>query len=68
MLTSDHVHQVCRYGQGPATCRYLSQLTGQPGQFGCAKLVPLVKSRIDDMVANSMTTIVGRGDNCDGKK
>ncbi len=68
MPTSVHVMRICRYGEGEAQCRYLSPTPDSTGQFTCAKVTKSTKSRVDDLVANGSTTIVGRADNCDGQE
>jgi predicted metal-binding protein len=57
-----HVTQVCRPGEGAATCRYLLRA---PGAWVCAKHTAL-QAGLDERVVQE--TIVARGDNCPGRK
>lgn len=61
-LTSIHVNDVCRLGQGTDCCRYL--LLGRDG-WECGKLTPIAAS-IDLQVLDGH--MKSAGDNCDGIK
>lgn len=67
MPNSDYVLHVCRNGEGPAQCRYLTPVRDSTGQFACAKLNPATKGRIDDLIASGSSKVTGRADNCDGQ-
>jgi hypothetical protein len=58
-LAQAHAEEVCKLGQGPATCRYLT--LGENGWF-CAKLDKKLKGDID----RQQETFMAKGDNCDG--
>lgn len=60
-IDQDHVENVCKIGQGPATCRYL---TMGRGGFSCEKHSELAMT-IDAKVLNGQFT--ARGDNCAGR-
>lgn len=55
------VREVCKVGQGYATCRYL---TMSANGWSCAKHSSL-RNHLDGRVA--MKTMRARGDNCPGK-
>lgn len=58
---ADHVHDVCKIGQGSDCCRYLT--CGAKG-FSCAKGTDL-KAYLDFRV--SCHTMTAEGDNCEGR-
>jgi hypothetical protein len=61
-ISRGHAQNVCRIGQGWATCRYIA---GTHLGFRCQKLNPDMRAYIDRRVA--MHDFKARGDNCDGK-
>lgn len=58
LIMPDHLANVCRFGEGAATCRYLTMGDG----FRCGKSSPPVRASIDARAA----TMTAQGDNCDG--
>ena len=50
---------VCNFGKGELCCKYLT--VGVNG-FGCVKLIPDLKTIIDNR-----TDMTAKGDNCDGR-
>jgi hypothetical protein len=59
-MSSQHLKEVCKIGQGNECCRYL---TCGPQGFQCAKCSSL-KYQLDARVMSS--TMNARGDNCEG--
>ena len=60
-ISSDHLVAVCKYRQGEGCCRYI-YFPQAAGDFYCAKKIPNLKLKIDDL-AEGMTA---KGDNCPG--
>lgn len=58
---TEYTKAICKVGQGPACCRYL---TMAPDGWSCEKHGNL-KKYLDCRVA--MSSMVARGDNCPGK-
>lgn len=56
------VKEVCKIGQGPLCCRYLTMMAGG---WSCEKLGPSA-AYLDKRVAEG--TFTARGDNCEGKR
>ena len=61
-LSPQEMTDLCKNGQGAATCRYLGNATTQPR---CLKHTAMA-SRINDRVNSG--SYVAKGDNCEGKK
>ena len=58
-MIAGHLKDVCKAGQGAATCRYI---TMNASGWLCAKLDPSLKPMIDARIA----TMRAKGDNCEG--
>jgi hypothetical protein len=61
-ISYELARSLCRLGTGSPCCRYLA--AGAEG-FGCLKLDPKLKAKIDARVAAG--TFNAKGDNCPGK-
>lgn len=60
-IPEKHVREVCKIGQGAATCRYLAVSS----EFTCAKNDPGLKALLDAKVASGK--MGSKDDNCEGK-
>ena len=60
-LSRTHIDQVCKMGQGEATCRYM-YLDGTG--MHCGKVEPAMQAMLDQRVAAGAMLAVG--DNCEG--
>lgn len=60
-LTGQHVTDICRPGEGTATCRYL---TMSAKGWSCRKHTLLADTLDSRVIAE---TIIARGDNCEGR-
>ena len=58
VIPRDHLREVCKLGQGPATCRYI---VGQSEGLCCAKGA-LIQTAIDQRIH----LMQAKGDNCEG--
>ena len=58
MKDATYFKEVCKAGQGPATCKYI---LGTPLGVQCAKVRSDLKALCD-----SRTTMIAQGDNCEG--
>lgn len=60
-ISPDHLVSVCKYRQGEGCCRYI-YFPPVSGDFHCAKNIPNLKLKIDDLSEGMMA----KGDNCLG--
>lgn len=60
ILTSDHIKNVCKIGQGELTCSYL--LMGADG-YRCCKGTEIENIILQRLAAGTMKS---KGDNCEG--
>ncbi len=60
-VDQEKVQEVCKMGQGHATCRYLTHSTQG---WECVKKYPGLKAYLDKRVEEG--TLGARGDNCEG--
>lgn len=59
MMPTTHVNEVCKLGQGPACCAFLTMRNG----FECAKGTPIEAAIRERLEAGTMGA---KGDNCPG--